>query len=164
MILRLAIVVCLCGYTFGQTQSSGNESLYSVALHSSILEMEKSWGGIDDGDGGSRVRTDYRHILVAANPEITDHLPSTFGDHAVEYLDNKAEIARYKKTKKEYAILKIHPIQNDNQGLRINISVYWVSYTKGRLNFGLSDWSDVKFRYDCVKQDFVVSSVDLRGI
>src|SRR5262249_52565475 len=161
--LKFVVLIAFCGQVLSQTQSS-KESLYSVALHASILEMEKSWGHIDDGDGGSRVRTNYHHMFVAADPEITEHLPSTFGDHVVEYLDNQAEIARYKETKKEYSILKIHSMQTDDKGLRINISVYWVGYAKGRLTFGLSDWSDVKFRYDCEKQDFAVSSVDLGGI
>jgi len=73
------------------------QNLYSVALFASIVEMEKSWGYIDDNNGGSGVRTDYRHMLVEKDPEITDRLPSQFGDYHVEYLDNRAQIDRYEK-------------------------------------------------------------------
>jgi hypothetical protein len=55
------------------------ENLYAVALFVSLAEMEKSWGEIDDSDGGSRVRTDYHRMPVEKDPEITDHLPAQFG-------------------------------------------------------------------------------------
>jgi hypothetical protein len=42
--------------------------------------MEKSYGHMDDSEGGSRIRTDYRHMLVEKDPEITDGLPSQQGD------------------------------------------------------------------------------------
>jgi hypothetical protein len=46
----------------------------------------------------------------------------------------------------------------------MSVVVYWVGYKKHRLQFGLSDWSDVEFRYECEKQRFVTSSIKLGGI
>jgi hypothetical protein len=48
------------------------ESLYSKALFASIVEMEKSYGHIDDSDSGTRIRTDYHRILVEKDLGITD--------------------------------------------------------------------------------------------
>jgi hypothetical protein len=53
---------------------------------------------------------------------------------------------------------------NEGATLKIVVVVYWVSYSKHRLQLGLSDWSDVEFRYDCDKQQVVVSSVKLGGV
>jgi hypothetical protein len=135
------------------------DNLYSKALFASMAEMEKEWSGINDG-----YDTNYHHMLVAQKPEITEGLPSEFGDYHVEYLDTQAQVGRYKKLGKEFAILEIHPIQSDGAELKINISVSYVSYKKGRLMLAVSDWSDVELRYDCEKRNYVVSSVKLGGI
>ncbi len=140
------------------------DNLYSVALFTSISEMDKSWGHIDDSDGGSRIHTDYHRMLVQKDNEITDGLPSQLGDYRVEYLDYREQIDRYKKLRKEFSILKIGSMQSDGARLRIVISVYYLSYKKHKLLLGLSDWSEVEFRYDCEKQKYIVSSVKLGGI
>jgi hypothetical protein len=140
------------------------DSLYSTALFASIAEMEKSWGNIDDSDSGQRVRTDYRNVLVEKDAELTDRLPSQLGDHRVEYLDNQDLIARYKKLRKEFAVLRIHPAQNVGTELEIQVSVSWFRYRRGKIMFAVSDWSDVTFRYDCEKQAFAISAVKLGGI
>ena len=79
-------------------------------------------------------------------------------------LDEKGLIERYKHFKKSFAVLRIRPLENDGANLKVSIGVYWVSYKKHRLMFGFSDWSDVGFRFDCAKTQFVVSSVKLGGI
>lgn len=144
--------------------SAKKDSLYSRALFASIAEMEKSWGHIDDSDGGERVGTDYRHMLVEKDPEITDGLPSQVGDHRVEYLDKQALVAKYKQLRKEFAVLRIHPVQNAGTELKIEVSVSYFKYRRGKTIFAVSDWSDVKFRYDCEKQTYVVTAVALGGI
>jgi hypothetical protein len=140
------------------------DNLYSAALFASIVEMEKSCGYIDDSIGGSRVRTDYRHTLVEKDPEITDRLPSQLGDYRVEYLDKRAQIDRYKKLRKAFPILRIHPMQNEGARLELEVSVSYLTHQKRRWLYGVSDWSDVEFQYDCGKQKFVVSAVKLGGI
>ena len=140
------------------------DNLYSKALFASIAEMEKSWGQIDDSSGRSGIRTDYRHMLVEKDPQITDGLPSQLGDYRVEYLDDQMKIDRFKRLRKEFSILKIHPMQSEGSRLTIQVSVYYLTYAKGRLNLGLSDWSEVEFHYDCEKQSYVVSAVKLGGI
>jgi hypothetical protein len=65
---------------------------------------------------------------------------------------------------KDFQALKISPIKNIDDGLRINISVYEIGVKKRMLMFGLSEWSNVTFRYDCEKKEFVVADVKLGGI
>ena len=137
-------------------------NLYSVALKTSILQMEKTWGHIDDSFSG--VRTDYGHMIVEQATSITEGLPTEFENHFVEYLDYQGLIDRYKKLGKPYAVLVIRPMENQGKTLKIAVVVYWTSYKKGRLLRGLSDWSNVEFQYDCNKQQFVISSVKLGGI
>lgn len=139
-------------------------NLYSVALFSSLAEMEKSWGYIDDGEHGSRIRTDYRNMIVVKDPAITDDLPSQFGEYRVEYLDNQAVIERCQKLGKEFSVLKIGPMHNEGPLLKIVVSVDYVTYKKKRLMFGISDWAEVELRYDCEKQNYIVSTVKLGGI
>jgi len=139
-------------------------SLYSTALFASLAEMEKSWGHIDDSNGGENVRTDYHHMLVKKDPEITNGVSSQLGAYRVEFLDNPELIAKYRKLRKAFAVLEIHPAQNVGAELKIEVSVSYFSYRKGKAAFALSDWSDVNFRYDCEKQAFLVSAVDLGGI
>ncbi len=141
-----------------------DDNLYSMALLASMTEMEKSWGHIDDSNGGSGIRTDYHHMLVEKDPEITDNLPSEFGDYRVEYLDRQAQIDRYKKLRKQFSILRIHPMKNEGSRLKISVTVSYLEYKNGRLMFALSDWSNVEFRYDCGKQNFVIAEVKLGGI
>lgn len=149
--------------TGGQITAT-KDNLYSVALFVSISEMEKSWGHIDDSDGGSRILTDYRHVVVEKDPEITDGLPLQQGDYRVEYLDSRDQMDRYKKLRKEFAILRIRPMQSEGSLLKIQVSVSYFTYKKHRILLAISDWSDVEFRYDCEHQKFAVSSVKLGGI
>lgn len=146
------------------TTAPGKEDdLYSMALDASIIEMQKSWGYIDNG-GGSRVRTNYDQLVAKQWPEITAKLPTQFGTHHVEYLDDGALINKYKTLGKEFSVLEIHPIQNAGPLLRVQVSVAWIKYKSGRLLFQLSDWSDVEFKYDCEKHAYIISNVKLGGI
>ena len=145
------------------TAPAKEESLYSVALCAGLAEMEKSWGYIDDSYMGG-VRTDYRHMIVQKDPVITDRLPSQFGDYRVEYLDRRAQIDRYKKLGKGFSILRIRPMQNVGSRLKIQVDVSYFTHEERKWMYGVSDWSDGDFRYDCEKQKFVVPAVKLGGI
>ncbi len=142
-------------------QNAANDAkanvLYSMALQSSIVEMEKQWGNI----GGAQ---NYGQAIVESNPEITDGFLTEFDGHQVEYLDTQALIDRYMKIGKEFPVLEIHPIHTDGSFLRIEISVSWFSYRKGQAFFAFSDWSDVEFAFDCASRTYVISSVKLGGI
>jgi len=139
-------------------------NLYSIALAASMDQMGKSWGRIDDGDHGSRMRTDYRRMLVKKDPEITNDLPSQFGDHQVEFLDEQELIGRYKTLHKEFPVLVMGSLHNSGPRLKIQVSVYWVGLRKNRLILGFSDWSVVEFQYDCQKQAYTISDIKLGGI
>jgi hypothetical protein len=140
------------------------DNLYSVALFSSIVEMEKQWSQFDDSEGRNGIRTDYHHMLVEKDPQITDLLPLQLGSFRVEYLDRKAQIDRYKQQRKEFSILRIHPMQSDGALVKIQVSVSHLTHEKHKFLLAISDWSDVVFRYDCENQKFVVASVKLGGI
>jgi hypothetical protein len=158
------LISALAAFAQQGSTPAREDNLYSVTLFASLSEMEKSWGHIDDSDHGSGIRTDYHRMPVQKDNEITDGLPSEIGDYRVEYLDWREEIDRFKRLRKEYSILKIHAMHNDGTRLKIQISVYYLSYKKQKLYLGLSGWSEVDFRYDCETQKYIVSSVKLGGI
>ena len=161
-----ALIVLVTVFAAAQSNQSETheDNLYALALKTSILQMEKEYGHIDDTVLGERTRTDYRHMIVEANPLITKGLPTEFENHFVEYLDSQALVERYKKSGKSYATLVIEPMQNEGKTLKVAVVVHWVSYVKGHLQLGLSDWSNVEFHYDCDKQQFIISSVKLGEI
>jgi hypothetical protein len=169
MTLHRPLFVCVVLFLFALAafpQKSAphlnEESLYFKALSASIIAMEKSWGEQKGRD--FEVRTDYHHVLVERDPTITDDLPNQFGDHRIEYLDTQDVVARCKQLRKPFAIMKISPIKNEGEQLKITITVYWASYKKGRLGLGLSDWSMVELKYSCETQSFIISNVELGGV
>jgi hypothetical protein len=164
-VLMLCLIAVFCtGQAVSQVKDDGKkDDLYFMALIAGITEMEKSWGHID-GVSSAKLRTDYRNMVVEKNSEITNHLPSEFGDHHLEYLDRQALIAKYKILRREFPILVVQPLSNDAAELKTQITVYWVSYRHRKLNFGLSDWADIQFRYDCGTRAFTISAVKLGGI
>jgi hypothetical protein len=166
MVLNVIVLSCTLSVFSRESQIPvKKDNLYSVALFASLSEMEKSWGDINDSDGGSRIRTDYRNVPVEKDPEITDGLPSQQGDYRVEYLDSREQMDRYKRLGKAFAILRIRPMQSDGSTtLKIQVSVSYLTYKRHRISFAISDWSDVEFRYSCEKQRFIVSGVKLGGI
>jgi hypothetical protein len=149
-------------YPQDKSAPAKEENPYSKALLASIVEMEKSFGHIDDSHLG--IRTNYHHMLVEKDPGITNDLPEQFGEYRVEYLDMQNQIARCKKLRKPFSILKIQPMKSEGARLKIQVTVYWIEYKKSKLNLALSDWSDVEFRFDCETQSFVISNVKLGGI
>ena len=68
----------------------------------------EQWAAIDDGDRGSRMLTDYHHLIVGKNPEITDDLSSQSHEFQFEYLDDASLLARSGKVKKGFSILEAH--------------------------------------------------------
>src|SRR5215467_464704 len=149
------ILLCTVFYYNPITKPAMDESPYFKALFASIAEMDKSYALIDDSMDGSRMHTDYHHMLVQEDSGITEGLPKQFGDYHVEYMDTGQLTARSKKLKREFSVLKIQPTKTASN---VMVSRYWIS---GRLNLALSDWSQVKLQYDCGKQIYVVSDVKL---
>jgi len=162
IIARLtAMVVFLSGSSvIGYTQAlpeplKGNP--YSVALVASVLQMEKVWGNVHNG-------MDYSHLIVHKSPDITDDLPTQFDKHSVNYLDSKMLIERYRALNKAFPVLEVSPIQVDGSRLKVTVTVSWFSYEHRQLRFGVSDWSNVEFTYDCGQEKFVLQSVKLGGV
>lgn len=164
-LLLLLIAAFLSGSATAQTTKQvAGANLYYRALFASLDKMDREWGKIDDSVTGSRIRTDYHNMVVEKNRNITEGMPSELGDYRVEYLEPRELIDRYKERRKEFAILVAYPMVNEGERLEIIFNVYWVSYKKSRLNYALSDWSKVYFRYECDKREYVVDEVKLGGI
>jgi hypothetical protein len=161
----LGVLATFAGSAIPQSSAEAEHrnEIYAMALTASIAQMEKEWGSIDDSYG-NRVRTDYQHLIVVQNPEITDGLPAQFGSHSMEYLGWQALIKRYKSARKEFSVLEIHPAHSDGKTLRIEVSMSWFSYQNGRASIAISDWSDVSFAFDSEKKMFVIDTVKLGGI
>jgi hypothetical protein len=153
-----------CDSPQAMDKSTKQDDLYSMALFASIAQFEKSYGQFDDGNHGSRIRTDYRRMPVRKDSELADHLPSQVGDYRVEYLDDQALSDRYKSQRKDFSILEIHPIHSEGPRLKVQVSLSWATYRNGRLVIEISDWSDVSFDYDCEGKAYVISAVKLGGI
>lgn len=131
-------------------------NVYYRALFASLEKMDREWGKIGN--------TDYHNMIVETNRNITVGLPSQLGNYRVEYLERQELIDRYKRLRKEFAILVAYPMVNEGERLQITFNVYWISYKKSSLNYALSDWSKVYFRYECDKREYVVDEVKLGGI
>ena len=114
--VQLAAVIVLVT-VLAPAQSSQSETLennlYSLALKTSIFQMEKEYGHIDDSVFGERMRTDYRHMIVEEDPLITKGLPTEFDNHSVEYLDSQARLENATGSGQVYAALVIRPMQNE---------------------------------------------------
>jgi hypothetical protein len=156
-LLTLLVVAFLSSSTTAQTTKPLTETnLYYRALFASLDKMDREWG--------RQGRTDYRNMIVQKNRDITGGLPSQLGDYRVEYLEPQELIDRYKKLRKEFAILVAYPMVNEGERLEITFNVYWISYKKRSLGYALSDWSKVYFRYECDKREYVIDEVKLGGI
>lgn len=159
--------MCLCAAVTFPEQSSElrkDDNLYFKALSASVVEMEKEWGRFADDNGGTGIRTDYHHMVVEKDLGISDELPEQVDDYHFEYLDDSQQIARFKRLKKKFPVLKVGAASTDGPELKVVVSVYWVSVKNRRMIEEFSDWSEVRFRLDSDKQAFVVSSVKLGGI
>lgn len=164
--LRFAVV---CSFLLFTSSTSPQEpivvpkqdNLYSQALFSSLAEMDKEWGHNDPPEGS--IRTDYHHMIVKKS-EMTEKLPERAGDYQIEILDPRDLVERYRKLRKAFVILVLHPIANEGPTLTVNIGVFWFSHKKTASSYSFSDSSNVQFRYDCAKQEWVVSKVKLGGI
>jgi hypothetical protein len=102
--------------------------------------------------------------MIVQEDDTTYELPTQHGEYSVEYLDNSKLRARRNSLGKDFPSLKVFPLRNHGADLTIQVTVYWVGLKKGKLMFGLSDWSDVTFHYDCETKEFVVAAVKLGGI
>jgi uncharacterized protein (DUF4213/DUF364 family) len=152
-IVALGVVLLFCSSVLSQTNAATTDlSLYGLALAASLDKMEKSWG------------VGYRNAIVQYTFEITDDLPSQFGEHRVEYLGYQELRDRYKKLREDFNVMQIHPMKIENGKLKIGITVHTFNYKKGSYNYGLHDWSKVFFRFDCEKKEYIVDDVKLGGI
>ena len=162
----LMAFIPVCASAQSTPPKTNETNIYSLALEKSILQMEEEWGHLGHSalDDEVKIPTDYRHLLVRKDPIITDDLPTAFENHSIEFVDDQELVDRYRKLNKSFAVLKITPIRNQGNVLKVVVATYWFTYGEHRLEFAYSDWSNVEFRYDCGQDAFVISSVKLGGI
>jgi len=144
--------------------SGSTENLYVIALEASLKQMSLEWGTIDDSLSGDRVRTDYLNVVVKIDRVIPNGLPARVGRSRVEYLDHDGLVQRAKQVRKPFAILEGMPMTVEGSTLVVTYRTQWVTFERGMLHLGLSDWSKVYFRFDCQGNRFVADRVQLGGI
>jgi hypothetical protein len=163
-LLSIAAVLLLASSALGQQKNAEpvENNLYYRALFASLEQMNKQWGKVETAQSAG---TDgFRRMMVERNLYITGGLPAQSGDYRVEYLDPEQLVDRYQKLRKEFPILRASPMVNEGQRVRVSFTLCFFSYVKRRLTYALSDWSDVYFRYDCEKKQFVIDEVVLGGV
>jgi hypothetical protein len=166
MVVAFIVTGCAVAGIYGQ-QSVGtevDESLYVRGLLAGLREMTIRWGEIDDSDMGARVRSDWHNVIVEKDPELAEELPSILGEYSIQYLNRRELIDRYKKLRKEFSIIIMHPMKNEGKRLTVWFSIGWFKYKKRSIHYAFSDWCSVYFRYDCTAQEYVVDEVKLGGI
>jgi hypothetical protein len=161
--ILVSLACCFPAFSQEKGTSVDDSNLYYRALLASMDKWAETSGHIDDSDR-DRIRSDYRHMIVEKNHDITEGLPSTLGENHVEYLDAQGLIERYSKLRKKFPILVIHPVKNDGARLQISITIHWISIKKRSLRYELSDWSVIKFHYDCERHTYVIEEMKLGGI
>ena len=161
----LALFLCFATpYVSATAQSTSTADLHVIALEASLKQMASDWGAIDDGNGGKRVRTDYRNVVVMKDRFTPDGMPAQIGASHVDYLDHDGLVQKAKRLRKPFSILEMVPMVVEGAAVVVTYRVHWVTFSKGRLNLDISDWSKVYFRFDCSNHRFVVDRVDLGGI
>ena len=156
--------------TGGPNKPADENNFYYKALLASLEKFDelektlKSRSASVGDDCGDRICADYHNMIVQYSHDITGNLPSRLGDYQVEYLNQQGLIDKYKKRNKELPILIPHPMENEQERLKISFTFHWFSYKKRSLNYAISDWCNVYFRYDCEKREYVIDEVRLGGI
>ncbi|HLW54341.1 MAG TPA: hypothetical protein VKW06_16005 [Candidatus Angelobacter sp.] len=165
--LRLAVFCSLLIVSPSSLPQNSNaaprqDNLYAAALYASIAQMDKEWSRVDKTPEDS-IPTDYRHMIVKKS-EMAEKLPDRAGDYQIEVLDPRELVERYRKLRKGFAILVFHPMKNEGTALTVNIKVFWYSHKRTASSYIFSGSTDVEFRYDCEKRDWVISKVQLSGV
>jgi hypothetical protein len=159
-----AFIVLISTSSYAQvTIQSEDQFLYNEALRASLEAMDREWGELNL-KRGSRAPIDFQNMIVRKDPAITDGLNSQFGEYRVTYLDDTSLIGRWKRLRKEFAILTVRTVDCPEGRLRITIHLSWVRYRRTQLQFGIDSWADVYFRFDAGNRKYVVNNVELAGV
>jgi hypothetical protein len=143
---------------------SENQFLYNEALRASLEDMNRDWGKLNLTERGARAPIDFHNMIVRKDPAITDGLNSRFGEYRVTYLDDASLIGRWKKLRKQFAILAVRPVDRAEGRVKIIIDFVWVSYRRSRLRLALVSWAKVHFRFDAANRKYIVDNVELAGV
>jgi len=164
-VFRFAILLLLSTDTRAQTAArSENQFLYNEALRASLEDMNRAWGKLNLTERGARAPTDFHNMIVRKDPAITDGLNSRFGEYRVTYMDDASLIGRWKRLRKQFAILAVQPVDRSEGRLKITIGLVWVSYRRSQLHLAIDSWADVYFRIDAANQKYIVDNVKLAGV
>lgn len=109
-------------------------------------------------------KQNYLNVLVEKDLQLTEGLPTTIGKNSVEYLDYAGRVDRYKRLRSELRIIVLRPAKNAGNTLIFSFSEYLWSIKGNKTYYALSDGARVSMKFDCIKQEFVVDSVELWGV
>lgn len=148
---------------FSLAQNSGSapkqDNLYAAALYASVAQMEKEWARTEHTPEDA-IHPDYHHMIVKQS-EMTEKLPVKAGDYEVEVLSPRELVERYRNSRKSFPILVLHPMENEGAALTVNIKLFRFSHKRTASSYVFAGSSDVEFRYDCEKNEWVVAKVQL---
>jgi hypothetical protein len=137
-VLALSILVLSSASVRTQhVHATDDQSLSNEALRASLDAMSRAWGKLNLTERGRRAPIDFYNMIVRKDPVITDKLNSVFGGHQVAYLDSPSLVGRWKRLRKEFAILVIGPVDCPDRRLKITVDLLWVNYRQGQLQFGI---------------------------
>jgi len=143
---------------------SENQFLYNEALRASLEAMNSEWGDLNLTGHGKRAPIDFHNMIARKDLAITDGLNSQFAEYRFTYLDDASLVGRWKRRRKQFAILSVGPVNSSEGRLKITINLSWVSYRRSQLFFGLDAWANVYFRFDAASRKYVVDNVELAGV
>jgi hypothetical protein len=147
-----------------QPSKPAEDNLYCRALLATMDARYKLDVEFNARAKEKRPAADFRRFILGKYDSITDELPTQYGEYQLEILDRAGLKARFQKLKSEFPILVVYPTSNEGTRLRVHFDLFYISFKHDVLNMGLSEWSNVFFRFDCEKKAYVIDEVQLGGI
>lgn len=102
--------------------------------------------------------------VVEYDIHINSKFPKVINSSHIDYLYDSQLIEKYRKEKKKFQMIKMFPMVNKGNVIKVSFNYYWISYKKKRLEFALEGGTTVTFRFDCEKKEFVIDKTDSWGV
>jgi hypothetical protein len=166
ILIILAFISAFYNPLYSQTKKDSDyqEDIYNQALFAGLKEMSRVWGYLTNLPDTTRIHINYNNMIVKRDAGITEHIQSRMDSIYIKLLDDAELINKCKVIKKEFPIIRIWPIKNQGPCLVVSITLDWVNYDNNILNVMLSDFCEITFSFDCVKQKYIIVNTQLGGI
>jgi hypothetical protein len=151
-------VLLLVVSTIAQSNTINEEnSLYVDAVRIYLERSEQEYGRL------FRDR-DFTKALILKSDSLPDNMPTTVGKYTITYLDSEEIRSKIGKTDQGLTVAELRPINLDKNTLTITVVEYRARLDKKKLTLGLSDGIKMYFRFDCLKNKFVVIRSEFFGV